>query len=121
MEASFSQRIPREEMEDSLASAQMLRELAPLIRVPIQYTVAEFEGSIAGGADALAGGRALFANSARVDARIQPNAGHNVSLHKVGRAYHLRALTFFDEAIACLNPLRPELAAESVAPVELAR
>jgi pimeloyl-ACP methyl ester carboxylesterase len=119
IEPSFSQRIPRAEMEGSLASSHMLRELAPLIRVPVQYTVAEFEGSIAGGADALAAGRALFANSVRVDARIQPNAGHNVSLHRVGRAYHLRALTFFDEAVACQEPSRAELAVESFAPVEL--
>jgi hypothetical protein len=30
-----------------------------------------------------------------------------VSLHKVGRAYHLRAMTFFEEILACrcLSPV----------------
>ncbi len=100
IESTFSQRIPLEEMRESLASAEMLCELAPLIRVPVQYTVAEFEGSIAGGREALIRGRALLAGAPRLEARIQANAGHNVSLHKVGRAYHLRALTFFDEIVA---------------------
>jgi pimeloyl-ACP methyl ester carboxylesterase len=103
LESSFSQRIPREEMAGSLASGQLLRDLAPQVRVPVQYTVAEFENSIAGGMDALADGCALFAHAPRVDARIQSNTGHNVSLHKVGRSYHLRALTFFDEIVACMD------------------
>ena len=29
----------------------------------------------------------------------QRASGHNISLHHVARAYHLRALAFFDEAL----------------------
>jgi pimeloyl-ACP methyl ester carboxylesterase len=113
LEPTFSQRIPRQEMAGSLASGQLLQKLAPLIRVPVQYTVAEFENSIAGGTDALADGCALFLNAPRVDARIQPNSGHNVSLHKVGRSYHLRALTFFDEIVACQDSTRAQRPVET--------
>jgi pimeloyl-ACP methyl ester carboxylesterase len=100
LERSFSHRIPRKEMEQSLHSARMLREYAPRVRVPVQHTVAEFEGCIASGEEMLARGRSLFSSSRRVAVYLQANAGHNVSLHKVGRAYHLRALTFFEEIIA---------------------
>jgi pimeloyl-ACP methyl ester carboxylesterase len=101
LERLMSQRVPRREMQDSLTSQAMLAELGPLVRVPVQHTVAEFEGSVAGGEAVLAQGYSLFCNSLRVVSYLQTNTGHNVSLHKVGRAYHLRAMTFFEEIIAC--------------------
>jgi hypothetical protein len=74
------------------------------VRVPVQHTVAEFEGSVAGGEAVLAQGFSLFCNSPRVLSWLQTNTGHNVSLHRVGRAYHLRALTFFEEILAAASP-----------------
>src|SRR5258708_18161980 len=90
-ERLMSHRVPRGEMQDSLESEAMLASIGPLIRVPVQHTVAEFEGSVAGGEAVLAQGYSLFCNSPRVVSCLQPNTGHTVSLHKVGRAYHLRA------------------------------
>jgi pimeloyl-ACP methyl ester carboxylesterase len=106
-ERLMSHRVPRGEMHDSLESEAMLASMGPLIRVPVQHTVAEFEGSVAGGEAVLAQGYSLFCNSARVVSCLQANTGHNVSLHKVGRAYHLRAMTFFEEILACrsLSPV----------------
>jgi pimeloyl-ACP methyl ester carboxylesterase len=104
LERTLLQRVPRKEIEESLDSARMLQESAPLIRMPVQYTVAQYEGSIAGGQLALSRGRALFSAAPRVASYLQVNAGHNVSLHKVGRAYHLRAFTFFEEVLASIEP-----------------
>jgi pimeloyl-ACP methyl ester carboxylesterase len=100
LERLISHRVPRAEMQDSLQSEAMLANMGPLIRVPVQHTVAEFEGSVAGGEAVLAQGCSLFCNSPRVVSWLQANTGHNISLHKVGRAYHLRALTFFEEILA---------------------
>jgi pimeloyl-ACP methyl ester carboxylesterase len=108
LERLISHRVPRTEMQDSLHSEAMLAKMGPLIRVPVQHTVAEFEGSVAGGEAVLAQGYSLFCNSPRVVSWLQADTGHNVSLHKVGRAYHLRALTFFEEIFA----------SKSLAPVE---
>ena len=104
LERTLLQPVPRLEIEESLDSARMLQEYAPRVQVPVQYTVAEHESSIAGGRLALFRGRALFSASPRVAAHLQANAGHNVSLHKVGRAYHLRAFTFFEEVLASTAP-----------------
>jgi pimeloyl-ACP methyl ester carboxylesterase len=104
LDRALLRRVPRREIEESLDSAQVLQEYAPLVRMPVQYTVAQYEGSIAGGQLALSRGSALFSAAPRVAAHLQTNAGHNVSLHKVGRAYHLRAFTFFEEVLASLAP-----------------
>jgi pimeloyl-ACP methyl ester carboxylesterase len=104
VESTLLQRVPRIEVEASLDSVRILQEYAPLVRMPVQYTVAQYEGSIAGGQLALARGRALFTAAPRVASYLQANAGHNVSLHKVGRAYHLRAFAFFEEVLASIAP-----------------
>lgn len=96
-ETGFTHRIPRIEMRDSLASPQILRALAPQVRVPVQSTVAEHEKVIIGGQQSVTANRALFSSSPRSVARWQPRAGHNVSLHHVAGEYHARALAFFDE------------------------
>lgn len=104
LERALLQRVPRLEVEESLDSARVLREYAPLVRLPVQHTVAQYEGSIAGGQPALARGRALFSAAPLVASHLQANAGHNVSLHKIGRAYHLRAFSFFEEVLASVAP-----------------
>lgn len=62
--------------------------------------MAEFENSSNGGPAVLARGVSLFTNSPRVVSHLQVGSGHNISLHKVARAYHLRALAFFDEVLS---------------------
>jgi pimeloyl-ACP methyl ester carboxylesterase len=97
---AFAQRIPRIEMSDSLASPELLRALAPEVQVPVQCTVAEYERALMAGREAVERDIALFTASPRTVSRWQPGAGHNVSLHWIARAYHLRALAFFDEVTA---------------------
>jgi hypothetical protein len=43
---------------------------------------------------------ALFTSSPRVELAWQRASGHNISLHRVARACHLRAIAFFDEALS---------------------
>lgn len=99
-EASFSQRVPKPELAESLESSFRLDQFALGVRVPVQYTVAQFESSITGGVQALNKGASMFKNSPRVVTHLQLGTGHNISLHRVGRAYHMRALAFFDEVLA---------------------
>jgi pimeloyl-ACP methyl ester carboxylesterase len=108
VESTFSQRIPRLEMAQSLESPSLLPRLAPRVVAAVHYTMAEFEGSIPGGPDGLAYGLSLFSGAARTVANVEPNAGHNVSLHRGGRAYHLRVLAFFEELIAQTARSGPE-------------
>jgi pimeloyl-ACP methyl ester carboxylesterase len=107
-EFEFTHRIPRIEMRDSLASPQILRALAPKVRVPVQSTVAEHEKVIVGGRQSVAANGALFSSSPRSVARWQPGAGHNVSLHHVAGEYHARALAFFDEIRSRLRSGDPD-------------
>ena len=44
--------------------------------------------------------RGCFPKAERIVMQSQLGASHNVSLHRVARAYHLRALAFFDEILA---------------------
>ena len=66
--------------------------VAPRIRVPVQYVIAENEASSVGGTVMLSEAARRFSASRRVDAWEQSSAGHCVSLHLVARAYHLRVL-----------------------------
>ena len=74
--------------------------MARSVRVPIQLTRAEFENSSGGGREGLERCGALFTSSPRVALQWQVASGHNISLHRVARAYHLRAIAFFDETLA---------------------
>jgi len=42
--------------------------------------------------------RSLTPDCTRLITTMQAGSGHNISLHHVARAYHPRALAFFDEA-----------------------
>jgi pimeloyl-ACP methyl ester carboxylesterase len=91
---------PAAEIIDATSCPDDIPKLAPKVTVAVQYTLAEFENSSHGGRDVLARGAGLFTKSPRVVAHWQTSSGHNISLHKVARAYHLRALAFFDEVLA---------------------
>jgi len=92
--------IPAAEIIDAVDAPRTLPLLAPKITVPVQYTVAEFEVSSEGGLGVLEDVRPLFSASPRFVPQAQMGSGHNISLHRVARAYHLRAFAFFDEVLA---------------------
>ncbi|MGE0387789.1 MAG: alpha/beta hydrolase family protein [Gammaproteobacteria bacterium] len=73
--------------------------LAREVRVPIRISMADHEQWWPIDPQTLAQTRALFVNSPRVEVAIQPHAGHNISLGRVARAYHLKAFAFFEECL----------------------
>jgi pimeloyl-ACP methyl ester carboxylesterase len=101
--AQITRPTPAAEIIDATSCPESIPVLAPAVAVPVQYTMAEFENSSNGGPDVLTRGAALFTRAPRVVAHVQTGTGHNISLHKVARAYHLRAFAFFDEVLASFN------------------
>ncbi len=91
---------PLTELEDSYRWPGLFEDVVGRIRVPVQYTLGEYETVTKCDMATMAETGQLFRSAARVAVYQQPGAGHNVSLHHVGRAYHLRALAFFDEILA---------------------
>ena len=69
------------------------------VRLPVRFTFADHERLWVVGEEHFAALRAVLVRSSRVDIAIQRGAGHNISLSKAGRAYHLKALAFAEECI----------------------
>ena len=91
--------IPLAELEDGLAAPAIWGQVLPQIAVPVQFSLAEFETMQCTGWDVLHEVRALLRRSPAVRIELLLGSGHNASLHHGARAYHLRALAFFEECI----------------------
>jgi pimeloyl-ACP methyl ester carboxylesterase len=74
-------------------------ELAPLVRVPVQFSAAEHERVWRSDADALAQIAAMFTSSPRFTTNEQPDTGHNMSLSLNAAAYHSAVLSFVEECV----------------------
>jgi pimeloyl-ACP methyl ester carboxylesterase len=92
------------ELQQSRAWPEQFTSAASRIDVPIQYTLGEHEKVTRCDWPALREIENLFTATPRILMQQQPGAGHNISLHHVGRAFHLRALAFFDEVLALRMP-----------------
>ncbi|KUJ38864.1 thioesterase [Streptomyces sp. NRRL F-5122] len=75
-------------------------ELAPRVRVPVRLTFAEHEAWWRHDESNIADLTARLTEAPVVRVERQPDAGHNISLGRTARAYHLRALAFFEERLA---------------------
>jgi pimeloyl-ACP methyl ester carboxylesterase len=91
--------IPVREAAEVPRWPRTFEELAPRIDIPLRLTFAEHETwwrtedpDIAEMTSRLTGAPVL-----RVER--QPGAGHNISLGRAARSYHLRALAFFEECL----------------------
>lgn len=91
--------VPMAEFQDARTSPFTLPDTLARVRVPVQWTVAEFERANVVGLEILASARQLLVASPYVETRIQPGVGHNISLHHAARAYHLRVLAFAEECL----------------------
>jgi pimeloyl-ACP methyl ester carboxylesterase len=91
--------IPAAEIIDAVECPVSTPVLAPKITVPVRITRAESDVSSGGGREGLESCGALFTSSPLVELAWQRASGHNISLHHVARAYHLRAIAFCDEAL----------------------
>jgi len=76
-----------------------LPELAAAVRIPLRYTLAEFERVWAADAEAVADIAALFTAAPRVVTHRQTAAGHNLSLGYTAAAYHMNTLAFAEECV----------------------
>lgn len=91
---------PVTELADSSAWPDQFIETASRIEVPVRYTLGDHEIVTETGESALRETASYFERSSRVETSLQARAGHNVSLHYIARAFHLRALAFFEETLA---------------------
>lgn len=91
---------PVAEFRDAVTFPAMFEDLAAQVRIPIQVVIAEHEASSVGGESTLRRASEAMVGSPRCESWIQPATGHNISLHHVAGAYHLRALGFFEECRA---------------------
>jgi len=74
-------------------------ELAPRITVPLRLTFAEYETWWRTEEPDIAEMTSRLSNAPVLRVERQPGAGHNISLGRAARSYHLRALAFFEECL----------------------
>jgi pimeloyl-ACP methyl ester carboxylesterase len=74
--------------------------LAPAVRVPVQFSVAEYERVWQTDDSALTEIASLFAGAQRFTVNRQPEAGHNISLGHTAADYHSKVFSFVDSCVA---------------------
>jgi pimeloyl-ACP methyl ester carboxylesterase len=100
--------IPAREAAEVPLWPQMFEELAPRIDIPLRLTFAEHETWWRHEEPDLAELTSRLAKAPVLRVERQPGAGHNISLGRAARSYHLRALAFFEE---CLQSAEDDSAA----------
>jgi pimeloyl-ACP methyl ester carboxylesterase len=93
--------------EDQMVSdwaRQTFPELAPTVRVPVHFSIAEHEKVWQADESAVAEVTALFSAAPRFTVHRQPNAGHNISLGHTAADYHAKVLAFVDECVEARSP-----------------
>ncbi|MEU9288597.1 alpha/beta hydrolase [Streptomyces sp. NPDC048275] len=73
--------------------------LAAQVRVPVHYTLGEYERVWRPGPSALADVASMFTASPRVVVDEQADGGHNLSIGLTAMAYHLKILSFVEECV----------------------
>jgi pimeloyl-ACP methyl ester carboxylesterase len=76
-----------------------LRGFADRIRVPVRFTFADHERLWVVSQEHFAALRTLLAECPRLEIVIQGGTGHNISLSRIARAYHVKALAFAEECL----------------------
>ncbi len=74
--------------------------LAPVVRVPVHFSIAEHEKVWQNDDSAMAEIAALFSGTPRFTVHRQPDAGHNLSLGHSAADYHATVLSFVGECAA---------------------
>ena len=85
-----------------------LPDLAAHVRVPVRYTLGEFERVWSTDPAAVAEIRALFTAAPRVQTHEQAGGGHNLSLGHIAPTYHRNVLDFAEDCIIRRNDLTME-------------
>jgi len=74
--------------------------LAPGVRVPVHFSIAEHEKVWQADDSAVQEITAMFSGAPRFTVHRQPGAGHNISLGHTAADYHAQVLSFVDECVA---------------------
>lgn len=96
---------------------ETFEELAPRIEIPVRLTFAEHEAWWLHDEPDIADLTSRLTKAPVVRVERQPDAGHNISLGRAARCYHLRALAFFEE---CLQSAAETTAQPTCVPGEAA-
>jgi pimeloyl-ACP methyl ester carboxylesterase len=92
--------------EDKMVSnwaRQDFPALAPGVRIPVQFSIAEHEKIWQCDAEAQTEIASMFANAPRFQINEQPGAGHNISVGHSAAAYHATVFAFAGECISALE------------------
>uniref|UniRef100_UPI0031D91D30 alpha/beta hydrolase n=1 Tax=Mycobacterium sp. TaxID=1785 RepID=UPI0031D91D30 len=90
---------PYEDQMVSNWARQDLPALAPNVRIPVQFSVAEHEKVWQADAEAQAEMASMFSNASRFQINEQPGAGHNISVGHTAADYHSTVFSFVDECV----------------------
>ena len=92
--------------EDKMVSnwaRQDFPALAPDVRIPVQFSIAEHEKVWQCDAAAQTEIASMFAQAPRFQIREQAGAGHNISVGHTAAAYHLTVFAFADECVSAME------------------
>jgi hypothetical protein len=90
---------PYEDLMVSNWARQDFPALAPAVRVPVHFTIAEYEKVWQTDTSAITQIEAMFSGTPRFEVHHQPEAGHNISLGHTAAAYHSTVLAFAEECV----------------------
>jgi pimeloyl-ACP methyl ester carboxylesterase len=91
---------PYEDLMVSNWARQDFPALAPAVRVPVHFSIAEHEKVWETDASAMTEIAAMFSDTPRFVIHHQPDAGHNISLGHTAAAYHATVLAFAEECLS---------------------
>ncbi|MFC8147375.1 alpha/beta hydrolase family protein [Streptomyces paradoxus] len=100
--------IPAREGAEVPLWPEQFEEFAPQIGIPLRLTFAEHEGWWRHAEPDIAELASRLSNAPVLRVEHQPDAGHNISLGRAARCYHLRALAFFEECLQAAADTDPE-------------
>jgi hypothetical protein len=87
---------------------QTFPTLAPAVRVPVHFSIAEYEKVWQADASAVQEITAMFSAVPRFTVHRQPEAGHNISLGHTAAEYHAEVLAFAEECMATSSNVTPQ-------------
>ncbi|CDO90811.1 thioesterase [Mycobacterium triplex] len=96
--------------EDQMVSdwaRQTFPSLAPAVRVPVHFSIAEHEKVWQTDDSAVQEITAMFSGVPSFTVHRQPDAGHNISLGHSAPEYHAEVLAFVDECVAASSSVKP--------------
>ncbi|OBG31900.1 alpha/beta hydrolase [Mycobacterium sp. E3198] len=91
---------PYEDQMVSNWARQTFPELAPAVRVPVHFSIAEHEKVWQADDSAITEITGLFSGATRFVVHRQPDAGHNISLGHTAADYHAEVFAFANECVA---------------------